>query len=233
LAASPRSARAKALRAASNVLLGLALGLLSYYGLTTLVSAQAQQTLVSASASVEVFVAPQPEALVPVEVAEEPSWDFSGWEAEDWVYWESLAPGEVFARIVIPAMEVDTLVIKGVGTADLRKGPGWIDWSDLPGPTGTCGISGHRTTYGAPFRRLGELAPGDIVELYSPYRRYRYEVAETLVVWPYQVEVVASTVEPSLTLTACHPPYSARQRLAVRAMLVDVARIDGATIDGG
>jgi len=94
---------------------------------------------------------------------------------------------------VIPAIELDAMVVNGVRTADLRRGPGWIDWTDLPGPTGTCGISGHRTTYGAPFARIGELEPGDTIDVYSPYRRYRYTVTETLVVLPHQTEVVAPT----------------------------------------
>ena len=66
--------------------------------------------------------------------------------------------GGVFGRLVIERMELDTLVVKGHTRAVLKKGPGWIDYTDLPGPTGNAGISGHRTTYGAPFRRLDELA---------------------------------------------------------------------------
>lgn len=151
--------------------------------------------------------------------------DFDGWAEEDETHWTSLEPGAVFGRIVIPAIELDSLVVNGVTTADLRRGPGWIDWTDLPGPTGTCGISGHRTTYGAPFGRLGELKPGDTIDVYSPYRRYRYSVTASLVVLPHQVEVVESTEDPSLTLTACHPPYSARYRLAVQADLVEVRRV--------
>jgi len=220
------SGRASAMKAVGNVLLGLALGLLSYYGLTTLVSQQSQSELAQSTESVPLFSAESPSDLLTTPGGETP-WDFEGWEDEDKAYWVALEEGGVFARLVIPAMNLDTLVVKGVETADLRKGPGWIDWSDLPGPTGTCGISGHRTTYGAPFRRLGEIQVGDTIELYSPYRYYRYEVTEILVVLPSQIEVVASTEEPSLTLTACHPPYSARYRLAVRAKLVSVAAVQG------
>jgi sortase (surface protein transpeptidase) len=61
--------------------------------------------------------------------------------------------------------------------------------------------------------------------VYSPYRRYRYSVTASLVVLSHQVEVVESTEKPSLTLTACHPPYSARYRLAVQADLVEVQRV--------
>lgn len=214
--------RQRWLRAAGNVLLGLALGLLAYYGLTTLLGELAQDSLRDEAGPVRAFQADEPAALVG---PEGPPMDFDGWAEEDEPYWRALEPGAVFGRIVIPAIELDSLVVNGVTTADLRRGPGWIDWTDLPGPTGTCGISGHRTTYGAPFGRLGELKPGDTIDVYSPYRRYRYSVTASLVVLPHQVEVVESTEKPSLTLTACHPPYSARYRLAVQADLVEAQRV--------
>lgn len=220
------SRRRRWLRATSNVLLGLALGLVSYYALTTLTGALAQDALRD-DAPVGVLTNEAPDVLLAEpEVADPgPTLDFEGWSDEDEPYWRGLGPGAVFARIVIPAIELDTLVVNGVSTADLRRGPGWIDWTDLPGPTGTCGISGHRTTYGAPFARIGELEPGDTIDVYSPYRRYRYEVTGALVVLPHQTEVVAPTDHPTLTLTACHPPYSARYRLAVQADLVEVDRV--------
>ncbi|MEA5075141.1 MAG: class E sortase [Coriobacteriia bacterium] len=218
--------RQRWLRAAGNVLLGLALGLLAYYGLTTLLGALAQDSLRDEAGPVRAFQVDEPEGLVS---PEGPPMDFDGWAEEDETHWTSLEPGAVFGRIVIPAIELDSLVVNGVTTADLRRGPGWIDWTDLPGPTGTCGISGHRTTYGAPFGRLGELKPGDTIDVYSPYRRYRYSVTASLVVLPHQVEVVESTEDPSLTLTACHPPYSARYRLAVQADLIEVRRVSDST----
>jgi LPXTG-site transpeptidase (sortase) family protein len=209
-------------RAVSNVLLGLSLGLLAYYSLTTLVGWLGQRDLQDRAGDVAAFSDGSPEGLLD---PRGPWLDFDGWDEEDRAYWDALAPGEVFGRLVIGAMDLDVLVIKGVSTADLRRGPGWIDWTDLPGPTGTCGISGHRTTYGAPFGRLGDLVEGDTIDLYSPYRRYRYSVTASLVVRPHQTEVVASTESPSLTLTACHPPYSAAYRLAVQADLVEVRRV--------
>ena len=210
-------------RAASNVMLGITLGLLSYYALTTLLGWFAQSDLRAESADVPVFASEDP---VRPPAPSGPTLDFAGWEEEDRSYWEALGPGNVFGRLVIEGMDLDILVINGVSPTDLRRGPGWIDWSDLPGPTGNCGISGHRTTYGAPFRRLNELAEGDTIDLFSPYRLYRYSVVRTLVVLPNQVEVVASTEQPSLTLTACHPLYSAQYRLIVQADLVEVRRIE-------
>lgn len=217
------SRRGRWLRAVGNLLLGLALGLVSYYGLTTLMGTLAQRALRDDAGPVGAYTSDAPDELFVGDSGS--ALDLEGWSEQDEAYWQTLEPGAVFARIVIPSIGLDTLVVNGVSTADLRRGPGWIDWTDLPGPTGTCGISGHRTTYGAPFARIGELEPGDTIDLYSPYRRYRYTVTGSLVVLPHQTEVVASTEHPTLTLTACHPPYSARYRLAVQGDLVEVQRI--------
>jgi LPXTG-site transpeptidase (sortase) family protein len=210
------------LRALSNVMLGMALGLLAYYSLTNALGWLAQRELHSEVADLGPLGVDVPDDMLRPPGRQ---LDFDGWEDEDLAYWQELPDGGVFGRLVMPAIGLDTAVVKGVRPADLRKGPGWIDWTDLPGSTGTCGISGHRTTYLAPFRRLDELAPGDTIDLFSPYRRYRYVVARMLVVTPDQTEVVAPTEQPTLTLTACHPPYSARYRLAVQADLIEVRRV--------
>lgn len=213
-AASPSRAQLVA-SFASDVLFGIAAGLLGYYALTGIVATHEQRALRDDS----------PPALYAEQVVEGPRLDFEGWEREDARYWRSLAPGKVFGRLVIERIKMDELVVKGVRPADLKRGPGWIDYTNFPGPRGTVGISGHRTTYGAPFRRLDRLRKGDTITFYSPYRRYTYRVERSFAVTPDRVEVVADVAEPRLVLTACHPPYSARLRLIVQASLVAVERL--------
>jgi len=210
------------MHALGNVLLGMAVGIACYYLVTDVVATLRQRALEGSASGVLSSADPSSS----LDTVEADPFDFTDWEAQDQVYWNGLAAGEVFGRLVINRMELDTLVVKGHSRETLKKGPGWIDYTDLPGATGNVGISGHRTTYGAPFRRLDELVPGDTIDLYSPYRRYRYEVTRVFAVRPDQVEVVASTLEPQLTLTACHPPYSAAQRLIAQAALVEVRRVD-------
>lgn len=204
------------LRGAGNVCLGIAVGILGYYGITDTVTRLEQRELRSQV----------PSSMYATVIAEAgPALDFEGWEQEDAAYWDGLEPGGAFGRLVSPAMDLDSVVVKGVTRSDLKKGPGWITYTDLPGPTGNVGISGHRTTYGAPFRQLNRLKPGATIELFSPFRRYRYRVRRVFTVTPDKTEVVASTDEPQLTLTACHPLYSARLRLIVQADLVEAKRI--------
>ena len=207
--------------ALGNVFLGIAVGLLGYYLVTDLFTATRQRALFD-----ELPAAIAADAPPGVPVVPDDPLDFAGWEEQDRAYWRQLDEGEAFGRLVAPAMKLDSVVVKGTGRADLRRGPGWITWSDLPGPTGNCGISGHRTTYGAPFRRLDQLSKGDEVRFYSPYRIYTYRVKRVFAVTPDRVEVVASTDVPTLTLTACHPPYSARLRLIAQSELVSVQLIE-------
>jgi sortase A len=127
--------------------------------------------------------------------------------------------GDAVAQIRIPAIGVDKIVVEGVAIPDLKKGPGHYPGSPLPGQPGNAAIAGHRTTYGAPFNRIDELKPGDEILITTVQGSFRYEVREQLVVKPDQVEVLDDFGDDRLTLTACHPKYSARQRIVVVAAL--------------
>ncbi|MCW2544214.1 MAG: sortase family protein [Frankiales bacterium] len=137
--------------------------------------------------------------------------------------------GEGIARIYLPTLGAKQVhvVVEGVGREDLKKGPGHYPGTDLPGALGNMVISGHRTTYGAPFNRLDEIRIGDpiVIETRSAFFTYRaiksFVVAPTAVGEtnhvPNQPGVVPT--QRLLTLTTCNPKYSARTRLVVRALL--------------
>ena len=127
--------------------------------------------------------------------------------------------GEATARIQIPAIGLDKIVVEGVALPDLKKGPGHYPETPLPGQEGNAAIAGHRTTYGAPFNRIDELKPGDEIIVTTVQGEFTYEVAETLIVSPDHVEVLEDKGDDRLTLSACHPKYSARQRIIVVSKL--------------
>lgn len=127
--------------------------------------------------------------------------------------------GEFVAHLKIPKIDLDQYVVQGVGLGDLRKGPGHYPETPLPGEQGNAAIAGHRTTYGAPFNRLGELVDGDELQVTTLKGHFTYKVARIHVVKPSQVEVLNPTPTPTLTLTTCHPKYSAKERLIVVAQL--------------
>jgi sortase A len=133
------------------------------------------------------------------------------------------ADGEAVAQIRIPDIGVDKIVVEGVQVSDLKRGPGHYPDSPLPGQPGNAAIAGHRTTYGAPFNRVDELEPGDEILVTTVQGAFRYEMREQLIVSPDEVEVLDDFGDNRLTLTACHPKYSARQRIVIVAELTGEA----------
>jgi sortase A len=127
--------------------------------------------------------------------------------------------GEATARIVAPAIGLDKIVVEGVSLDDLKKGPGHYPETPLPGQEGNAAIAGHRTTYGAPFHRLDELEKGDEITVTTVQGEFTYLVSATHIVSPTEVHVLQDKGDNRLTLTACHPKYSARQRIVVVAQL--------------
>jgi sortase A len=130
--------------------------------------------------------------------------------------------GDPIAIIVIPTIGVTKYVVAGVQTADLKKGPGHYPATPFPGELGNASIAGHRTTYGEPFRHLDDLSIGDpiiITDLMG--RQFTYLVSNQQVVEATDSWVVATTdrTKAVLTLTTCHPEFSAKQRLIISAEL--------------
>ena len=72
--------------------------------------------------------------------------------------------GDAVGIIQIPKIGLERAVVQGIGVPDLRKGPGHYPATPMPGQLGNAAIAGHRTTYGAPFNRLDELAAGDPID---------------------------------------------------------------------
>jgi sortase A len=127
--------------------------------------------------------------------------------------------GEAIGRIQMPTIGVSQVIVQGTGTSDLHKGPGHYPSTPLPGAPGTVGIAGHRTTYGAPFRRVDQLRPGDRITVRMPYATITYRVQRLRIVDPSATWVVNRRSYDRLVLTACHPLYSAAQRIVVFARL--------------
>lgn len=128
--------------------------------------------------------------------------------------------GEAIGRLRVRDIGIDTVVVKGTDANSLRKGPGHYPSTVLPGVHGTVGVAGHRTTYGAPFRKLDKLHTTDEIVMEMPYGTFTYEVESTRIVGPSATWVVKRVSYDRLVLTACHPLYSAAKRIVVFARLV-------------
>lgn len=144
---------------------------------------------------------------------------------------EPLDPGDAYAMLwferdgeVIVADE-PLYVVSGVGLDELRAGPGHYPESSDPGEDGNLAFAGHRTTYGAPFWSLDELREGDTIHVVDrDGDEWVYEFIEQRVVGPADTWVVdedpLDTGAPTITLTTCHPRFSAAQRLIAWGELV-------------
>lgn len=138
--------------------------------------------------------------------------------------------GDPIARIVMPTIGVDQLVVHGVDVADLKLGPGHFPSTPWPGQEGNSAIAGHRTTYGQPFHDIDQLQPGDPIIVETLQGEFTYRVMAHpgedegtevghFIVPPTAVEVLDDFGDDRLTLSACHPKFSSRQRIIVTALL--------------
>jgi sortase A len=152
---------------------------------------------------------------------------------------ERVRLGHGIALIRIPRLgkNFHYVVIEGVSIADLRKGPGHYPGTAMPGEIGNFVVSGHRTTYLAPFNRLDQLRDGDRILIDTRADQYAYKVTGKKIVSPGDVSVAspvpehpkANPTKRLITLTTCNPKYSAAQRLIVFGQLVStVPRAKGA-----
>jgi sortase A len=138
--------------------------------------------------------------------------------------------GEAFAIMRIPRLGADYArpVLQGTDTGTLTRGIGHYPGTAFPGQVGNFAVAGHRTTYGKPFSDIELLQKGDLILVETKASYIVYAVDRHLIVTPDQIQVIAPVPQapgarPSqawLTMTACHPRYSASQRYVVFAKLV-------------
>lgn len=127
------------------------------------------------------------------------------------------ASGTPVARLVIPKIGLDDIVLEGVTAASLNGGPGHLPGSALPGAEGNAVVSAHRDRH---FRRLGEVAIGDTIRTQTIDDSVSWTVVGRRVV-DRGAPAIRSESGPVLTLTTCWPiGYlgGAPERLILRAI---------------
>ena len=113
----------------------------------------------------------------------------------------SEARGTPVARVIIPRLGLDEVVVEGVGDDELRAGPGHMIGSVLPGDRGTSVISAHRDRH---FHALGGIAVGDTVVTESASGTVVWTVSRIRVVGADDSALDARPT-PTLMLTTCWP----------------------------
>ncbi len=118
-------------------------------------------------------------------------------------------------RIVIPAIGVDAPIVPGTDWEALKKGVGHHPGTANPGERGNMVLAAHNDIYGEIFRDLEKLQPGDEIWVYAGNQAYRYVVVQKQIVLPTQVEIMAPTRDPVVTLITCYPYLVDTHRLVV------------------
>ncbi|MDQ3878197.1 MAG: sortase [Actinomycetota bacterium] len=155
-----------------------------------------------------------------------------------WV--DSLKPGDAVFRIRIPKINLNEgkgfMVVEGVGEEELKAGPGHYPACDpdrgfvpplctsfpeaWPGEKGRVVVSGHRTTFLAPFWAINELNKGDKIFIDTHWGDFTYVVTDQRAVLPTDTSIVREDNDDAeLVLTTCNPRFSASQRLVTFATM--------------
>jgi sortase A len=141
---------------------------------------------------------------------------------------ERLKMSKALGRIIIPRLDVNAIFVQGTRWGpDLSQGPGHYPQTSLPGVGRTMAIAAHRTTFGAWFRHIDNLKPGDTVEVRLPYATFHYKVFGDKIVDNGDWSIIRDRGFDTLVLSACHPLYSAAQRWIVFAALERVDPVKG------
>ena len=129
-------------------------------------------------------------------------------------------PGpEQAIQIQIPSLSVDAPVVQGDGWEQLKKGVAQHPGSADPGQIGNMVLSAHNDVFGEIFRYLDQLERGDQIIIYTPQHSFTYIITDIQIVKPTDVEVMASTPNPTVTLISCYPYMVDNQRIVVQASL--------------
>lgn len=128
-------------------------------------------------------------------------------------------------EIHIPKIGLVHPVYEGVTLTVIDHGPGHWPGSAVPGQLGNSVFAGHRVTHSHPFRRIHEMVPGDDIIFKMQNGTFTYKMTGHQVVTPKDVHIVNPTTDATVTLFACHPPGSARQRYVVRGSFVSAAPV--------
>ena len=127
---------------------------------------------------------------------------------------------EVFAVLNIPKINLDMPVYLGATDQNLANGAAYLSQTSLPigGENTNCVIAGHRGWNGAYyFRYVPDLRKGDVVTLQNLWGTLSYQVVETKIIAPSDVDAIRiQEGRELLTLLTCHPYASGgKQRFLV------------------
>jgi sortase A len=217
---APRTERGerggRQLRLFERLLFATGAAMLGCYGYFTLdaglTQREARQRLEQAARAYAITTAPTEAAVVPGRTAARSTAPHAAVPVP--------ARGLPVGELTIPRIQLSSVVLHGSDPQTLRRGPGHLETTPLPGESGNAVIAGHRDSF---FRPLRHVRRGDDVFVQTPSGRFHYRVVSLQVVDAHDLSVLEPTRDPTLTLITCYPFWvfgSAPDRFIVRAARV-------------
>ncbi|GHG59115.1 hypothetical protein GCM10018779_25260 [Streptomyces griseocarneus] len=163
------------------------------------------------------------------------SWDGAGAGADRDA--GEFSPGQGFAIVYIPKLDVKAPIAQGIGKQKVLDRGMVGHYAERPlktampwDRTGNFALAGHRNTHGEPFRYVNRLKPGDKIVVETSSAFYTYEMTSRLEqTSPANVRVIEPVPAGSgftgpgryITLTTCTPEFTSTYRMIVWGKMVD------------
>jgi LPXTG-site transpeptidase (sortase) family protein len=126
--------------------------------------------------------------------------------------------GAPLARIGIPSIGLDAIVVEGATPAAMRRAPGHVPGSAIPGEAGVALITSNRFGFGGFFLRLDRIAVDDRIVVESPFGETVYTVTEVDTVPVTQLPRDADSAQRVLVLFGSSRVVGGSDRLVVKAV---------------
>ncbi len=130
---------------------------------------------------------------------------------------------QTIARLEIPRIGVNAIVVEGTTDGALRKGVGHLEDTPLPGMGENFSLAGDRVLYGAPFLNLDDLQEGDEIRVKTTYAQFAYTVVGQKITTPEDTEILKSPGFEAVTLITCDPPWDTSRRLVVQGKMTSAS----------
>jgi len=116
----------------------------------------------------------------------------------------TIRAGDTVAKLSIPRLNTELYVVEGDDERELRRGPGHMSGTAMPGTRGNSVIAGHRDTH---FRVLKDIRKGDDIVVDTPNGEFLYRVRSTAIVSPEDTSSLQRSTTAELHLITCYPFY--------------------------
>lgn len=129
---------------------------------------------------------------------------------------KQLSSEQTVARLEIPRIGINAVVVEGTTDGSLRKGLGHMEGTPLPGMGENFSVAGDRVLYGAPLLNLDDLSEGDEIKVKTTYGQFVYNVASTKITDPEDTDILKFPGFEAITFITCDPPWDTSHRLIVQ-----------------